>query len=1211
MPQAVGAIARGLAKIGPFLAKGGKGAAELSKGLVSAANSAAKFGANVTSAGSSLLDLISYASTLSNKWLELQDISFKTARSMGLSRQEAMKMDRQLMQNVKEFGRAYGTSAQQIADYQKQYSEATGRNIQLTKQQMEQMIALGNITDNATASKLVEEFDTLGVNVEDTLAYTGQLQERAKFLGLNATKASQTLAENIKLAASHSFKNGVEDIEKMVLKSQSLKMNMEATMTAADKFNTIEGAIKTSANIQMLGGSFATQFSNPMGALYESMADPAAFQDRLVKTIAGKGTYDKKTNQVHFDPVTMAQMREMSNQLGISVEELTKPAMAMAQNAAVDKELRGNWSKEQKAAIEDLSRSNFDEKTGKHYVTLLNKEGNTEKVNVEDLTEEQLKQAQDSAMTQDKMWSDVHAIKETIVNGTMGRARQNRSGLENLKGYGESVKGWGAQIENLLMPTVSGLLNGGNGLFGNLFSWIGKLPFFGGNTNFSGSISGPDMGTNHFAEGGVVEPIQHANDGAIVGGDSYYGDKVPIMANSGEIVLNKQQQSGLVSLLSMVGKVGIGTIGGNLIGKKLGLGNLGTKGLAVSALGGGDLMSSMIQMAVAKKMGPLGAMMAGMDSISAMMFNGKGKGLFQKMLNPKAFNNVKDSKEKPTAKPSSIWDYFGIDAKKDSAGRWRNSKGQFTKSPMKQLMPKTTENLNKFNESLRETGSKIKALGSKFGGIRGKLGKIGGTFSKLGTKIGGKLGFVSKAFGRFGNSLKPVTESIGKFGTKIGGKLSGFGKVAMHKGRNIALDGILRAGEFKDILAKYGTKTFDYLKNSKLGKFGGKTLGKIKGIGSSIKGFGSGLASDASGLITRGKAIARLNRIKGLGKVTESLGAVSKSSKLLSGASKLFKSGGGKLLGGIGKKIPGLGALLSIGTGVADFMGATSEYNAREEEIKNSNLSEDEKKRALEENTDEKRGAQGKAVGGAVGGAAGAAIGGALGTLIPIPVLGTAIGTAVGGFVGEKVGGAIGSLAKPLSKMTRGIGNFLFGDDSKNNASFSDEELSDPQLAAKADASTIKIYELMLKKENGGVVGKAANAIGDIATAPLKLATGVLGGIGSAIGGLIGIPKTPEVSSLPVVGQHQKINEGKSSNSNYGPANIGPQDINLNVSGTIKLDLGGKQAGIDAKKLLDSPQFKAQLTDIISRRLNDMGNGGKYNKEGRAVNTQKMFNGIK
>ena len=103
----------------------------------------------------------------------------------------------------------------------------------------------------------------------------------------------------------------------------------------------------------------------------------------------------------------------------------------------------------------------------------------------------------------------------------------------------------------------------------------------------------------------------------------------------------------------------------------------------------------------------------------------------------------------------------------------------------------------------------------------------------------------------------------------------------------------------------------------------------------------------------------------------------------------------------------------------------------------------------------------------------------------------------------------------------------------------------------------------------------------------------------------------PEVSSIPVVGQRQVVKDREQSRYNIGPSNIGPQDINLNVSGTIKLDLGGKQSGLDVNKLLDSPQFKAQLTDIISRRLNDMGNGGKYNKEGKVLNTQRMYNTVK
>ena len=290
----------------------------------------------------------------------------------------------------------------------------------------------------------------------------------------------------------------------------------------------------------------------------------------------------------------------------------------------------------------------------------------------------------------------------------------------------------------------------------------------------------------------------------------------------------------------------------------------------------------------------------------------------------------------------------------------------------------------------------------------------------------------------------------------------------------------------------------------------------------------------------------------------------------------------------------------------SDFVNATDKYDAQEAKIRNSNLSESEKQSAIDANTDEKRGAQGKAVGSAIGGVAGASLGAAIGTAI-LPGLGTAVGTVAGAWLGDKVGGAIGSLAKPLNKMARGVGKFLFGDDSKAKASFSEEELADPQLTEKADAATIKIYELLLKKENVGFVGKAAKAIGSVVTAPFQVAAG----IGSAFGNLAAAKNNPEVSSIPVVGQRQVVKDRDQSRYNIGPSNIGPQDINLNVSGTIKLDLGGKQSGLDVNKLLDSPQFKAQLTDIISRRLNDMGNGGKYNKEGKVLNTQRMYNTVK
>uniref|UniRef100_A0A6M3M0W5 Putative tail tape measure protein n=1 Tax=viral metagenome TaxID=1070528 RepID=A0A6M3M0W5_9ZZZZ len=50
-----------------------------------------------------------------------------------------------------------------------------------------------------------------------------------------------------------------------------------------------------------------------------------------------------------------------------------------------------------------------------------------------------------------------------------------------------------------------------------------------------------------FAQGGIIPKAQ---SGYIVPGTSYYGDRVPILANSGEMILNSTQQANLFSLLN-------------------------------------------------------------------------------------------------------------------------------------------------------------------------------------------------------------------------------------------------------------------------------------------------------------------------------------------------------------------------------------------------------------------------------------------------------------------------------------------------------------------------------------------------------------------------------------------------------------------------------------------------------------------------------------
>jgi hypothetical protein len=57
-----------------------------------------------------------------------------------------------------------------------------------------------------------------------------------------------------------------------------------------------------------------------------------------------------------------------------------------------------------------------------------------------------------------------------------------------------------------------------------------------------------------FATGGT---IAHANSGYFVGGTHFSGDVTPIMANAGELVLNKAQQGNLASQLQGGGMQGL------------------------------------------------------------------------------------------------------------------------------------------------------------------------------------------------------------------------------------------------------------------------------------------------------------------------------------------------------------------------------------------------------------------------------------------------------------------------------------------------------------------------------------------------------------------------------------------------------------------------------------------------------------------------------
>ena len=1076
----------GPAAIGMAAAKALPKIARFAKGVGAAKDVIGELGKQ---AGETKSVLLSMANAIGGKWIEMQDIAFQTGRSMAMSREMAMRYDRQLMHSTKELARQYGITAKEMADFQKSYGEAIGRNVVLTKRQIESMAALSKITDSATAAQLVDEFDKLGVGIEGSTAKIGLLQERAKALGVNASKAAKNLASNIQLASRYSFKNGVADLEKMAIKSASLRMDMSAVMSAADKFMDIDSAIGTSARLQMLGGSFGAMFSNPMGAMYEAQADPKAFMDRLEKLVAGKGRYDSKTGQVTFDPVTMMQMREAAKQLGMSVEQLTNPAMAKVQNAKVDEELQkagtfGNWSEESLEAIRNLSRTNVGE-DGKHFVTYIDENGETKKRNIEDLTEQELQIAQDRQLTEEALFSDVQDIKD-ILDRTLGRARGTTSTKENITGLGEEWNAFVAQFQNMFMPLASGMLNGENF---RPWDWIKGLSGGFGTIGF-GSRGDEGFGFSNpyaFAEGGIVEPIPHAAMGTIVPGDSYSGDKTPIMANAGEMVLNQREQSGLFSILKSIATTGAMMYGGNKLGKMFGMRGLGTQMGIGNLLGGGHMgIGGMLGTAAGSiamnKMMPMRPM-----SMMPMSPFGMMNRPFT-LMNPTVVMNGQ------TIMNGSIADGSLVEQLEDVADAAAD----------------VTKNTRSFSMRLRDLSRKDTFLGKRARGLRKFNVSTGRFFNKYKVKArgafaSGKSKFLDSKFMRNLDSYKDTARYELKYG-RTGEKIY----------------------NFKSSFKEFKTNLRDL--------------------------FNDGSKAQAS------KAASRIQPTT-IEKVTK-VGNIVKGEKAVTSA----VGKGGKLLGTLGKagKFLGraagpIGAALAVGGAISDISSASSQYDSQVDEIERSSMSDREKARAKDRASKQKNAGIGGGIGSAVGATAGMALGSVLGPL----------GAIGGAWLGEKAGNFIG----------KGIGSLFGGGEEKK---YLEEEKSKAKAIAGNNEDIVRILRSIDHK-----MPTQSRISSNFGLKPLEIASSML--------------------SLNPIGIISKVLP--KVDSPRGTEKLGKTDINLNISGTIKLEGGNKSADLDLSKLLDTPEFKRQIADIVSRRLNELGNAGGYRKENAQTNTSKMYNG--
>lgn len=372
-----------------------------------------------------------------NKWIEIDDKVTKVGRSIGLSTSQIRGYQQNILSNYGKMAQQLGMTFEELFQFQEKLAKSTGRAISLSNDQTKALASVSKLVGETATEEMVKNMDDFGASTQVATSYLTLNMARARSQGLDAQKASESFAKNVKLAAQYNFREGVNGISKMTLLSQKLKFNMDSIANAADKFNTVESAIGTAANLQMLGGSYSAQFGNPLEAMNMAMLDMEGFTNKIVDTFSGKAIFNRESGQVEMSAIDKRLMQEAAKQLGISFEEAWNIASQKARVGDVERQLgvnTNNFTEDERSWI--TSKAQYNATTKQHYVTIY-ENGEEKNIDVSKLNKKQLEIAREQSDLDKVLYHDVHDIHDKLTTYIVSQAKDNKTLREAIKGNEE------------------------------------------------------------------------------------------------------------------------------------------------------------------------------------------------------------------------------------------------------------------------------------------------------------------------------------------------------------------------------------------------------------------------------------------------------------------------------------------------------------------------------------------------------------------------------------------------------------------------------------------------------------------------------------------------------------------------------------------------------------------------------------------------------
>lgn len=374
---------------------------------------------------------------LTKPWADADHAASKFTKTIGGTKKAMDALTKDTLKGVsKGIGLKFDLSSQELIEAQQNYLKGIGRNVNIDNIAKESMAAIARFSQDTGIDGLgmASQFENFGVNIEKTGDHLTEMFKDASKYGISFQSYSDNVVKNIKIAQNYTFRNGLKGLESMAQKATAIKLDMQQVANLADKVSTVEGALETSARLQVLGGPFASM-ADPMGMLYEGLNDIEGLHDRVAKMVRNIGYFDKATGEIKVSSFDKQRIRAAAEAMGMDYSGLMESVNAQARREEINKQIKAsgiasNFDKD----FQELIKNTGIIKDGKAGIT----------INGEFRTLDQLDSQKD---------------RETLIAMT-------RSESQDIKQIAIDLRS--------LVQKRSGLGKAYDAVQGRMFSWLGK-----------------------------------------------------------------------------------------------------------------------------------------------------------------------------------------------------------------------------------------------------------------------------------------------------------------------------------------------------------------------------------------------------------------------------------------------------------------------------------------------------------------------------------------------------------------------------------------------------------------------------------------------------------------------------------------------------------------------------------------------------------------